>query len=93
MTYIDEARQMLQEELQDCAGALLDLYLLLVLTKGVNTSRKDVHDAWAVWRSRTDPGHRSIVPFEELTEQVQALDQPYVETIVKVSYRVRGFEA
>lgn len=88
MNYIDEAREFLAKELPDLEESLLDLYTLLVLTQGVNTTRESVHDAWAVWRSRTDPKHRSVVPFGELCPDVQALDAPYADAIVRVAERL-----
>ena len=67
---------------------LLRLYTLLVLVKGVNTSLEDVHDAWAVWRQTTNVTHRSLVPFDQLTQEVQELDRPYVEAIHRAAGRV-----
>ncbi len=66
---------------------LLDLYLLLAFTKGIDTELIDVHDAWAIWRNKTAPEHRSLVPFNQLTQEVQELDRPYCESIQKVAAR------
>lgn len=62
-------------------GDLLRLYALLALVKGGDTSLRDVHDAWAIWRNQTAPGHRSLVPFDDLDEAVQELDRPYMDAI------------
>lgn len=61
------------------------MYAVLCLVKGVETTAKDVHDAWSAWRTQTMPGHRSLVPFEDLSPAVQALDKPYVEAIHAVA--------
>ena len=48
---------------------LLGLYALLVHTTGIDTTRENVHDAWALWRRRTVPDHPDLVPFEQLAEE------------------------
>lgn len=65
----------------DLDDGLLALYALLALVKGAETTLEDVHDAWALWRNRTDPEHRSLVPFADLDEAIQELDRPYMEAI------------
>jgi len=84
MSYVDDVRDSLAARLPGLEPALLDLYTLLGLVKGVNASMEDVHDAWAVWRARSRPDHRSLVPFDQLTEEVQELDRKYAETIAEV---------
>lgn len=64
---------------------LYRIYAVLSFAKGTETTLEDVHDAWSSWRSRTFPEHRSIVPFEELTPEVQELDRKYCEAIHKCS--------
>lgn len=85
-TYVDDVLDRLGKRLPDCEIDLLRFYALLVLVKGRNTTPKDVHDAWAVWRSINLPEHRSIVPFERLTPEVQYLDDPFVDAILEVAY-------
>lgn len=75
----------MEKALPDCPEELIRLYALLALTTGVNTTWQDVHDAWAVWRDWDQPNHRSIVPFGELEYEVQELDLPYQQAIVKVA--------
>lgn len=60
---------------------LAQLYALLVMTKGVETTLEDVHEAWGLWRNTTNPAHRSLIPFSELTPEVQELDRVYVDAI------------
>lgn len=85
MNYAQRTLDALAEKLPDCEPELLRLYALLALVRGAHTSTEDVHDAWALWRTGTDPGHRSIIPFGELTPDVRELDQPYVDAIRNVA--------
>lgn len=85
MTYIDTVRYALNVELPGLDEDLLDLYSLLTLVKGERTTHEDVHDAWSLWRRRTMPNHRSLIPFDELRADVQELDGPYVDAIRKVA--------
>lgn len=64
---------------------LYDLYALLCLTKGTNTTNQDVHDAWSIWQNKINPKHHSLRPFSELTPEVQALDTPYRNAIRTVA--------
>ena len=65
---------------------LLRSYALLAIVKGIFTSSKDVHDAWSAWRVDTDPDHRSLVPFNKLTKEVQDLDNKYRDAIRDASH-------
>jgi len=81
MTYIDDAVEAINAELPGLDPELAAMYALLLLVRGESTTLADVHDAWAVWRCATDPGHRSVVPFDRLTPQVQELNRKYAEGI------------
>lgn len=90
MTYIDQASAALVAALAEHCGkdedagitmSLFDVYLLLVLTSGEDVTPKQVHDVWAIAEWYTRPDHRSIVPFDQLAPEVQALDQPFVDAI------------
>lgn len=85
MNYISKIIEALKEEIPDCDDSLLGLYSLLVLSKGIDTTLSDVHDAWAVWRNVTNPNHKSLIPFSELSQEVQDLDTKYMEAIHKIS--------
>jgi len=61
------------------------LYALLAMTTGTQTTLRDVHEAWALWRTMTNPGHKSLVPFDELSYDVRELDRPYCEAIIEVA--------
>ena len=64
---------------------LAQLYALLALTLGVDTSLCDVHEAWAVWRNASNPQHRFLIPFDELATEVQELDREYMLAIHKAA--------
>lgn len=91
MTYIDEVAAAVERRLpaERRPGAhaqdLYRLYAVLVLTLGEKVTPADVHDAWSAWMARWDPSHESIRPFDELNQQVQLEDQPYVEAIRSVA--------
>jgi len=88
MNYIDEiARAIFRrtEQTEDAPAAdemaLYRIYAVLALTTGTETTNEHVHDAWAAWRAATKPDHRSLVPFDRLTADVQELDAPYRDAI------------
>lgn len=89
-TYVQRAADALAAELPDLDPDLSRLHLLLVLTRGVDCTLEDVHDAWAVWCDATNPEHRSLIRFDELAPDVQALDEPYRDGIVRAARRVVG---
>jgi hypothetical protein len=60
---------------------LYRLYAVLARTKGVETTAEDVHDAWSAWMLTVHPDHRSIKPFDELTSDVQKMDEQFVNAI------------
>jgi hypothetical protein len=87
--YIERIGYAIGELVPGCRPDLLRFYALLVLTRGTETTGKDVHDAWAAWMSLpwNHPNHRSLVPYDNLEPDVQALDEPYVEAIREVALR------
>ena len=87
MNYIEKIKQELQKEYnfpEEYIG-LLDFYAILVLIKGKDCTNKDVHDVWSVWQNNVDKDHRSLIPFNELTQVVQDLDSKYRDVIIKIS--------
>ena len=87
-TYIDEVVEKLQQKINFKNEELLHMYALLVLVKGEDTTARDVHDCWAVnmnFRPVTDNcyghEHGSIVPFEQLSEEVRNKDNKYVDAV------------
>lgn len=88
--YVARLRDQLAALLTDCDDDLIDLYTLLALQYGPTTDLVMVHNAWAVWRNRTNPDHKSLIPFPFLSPEVQDLDQPYVDAIRQASRVVDG---
>lgn len=95
-SYFDTVTARLDELIPGNDPALIRFYALLVLTESVNTGREEVHDAWSAWKAGDGWGygpvkdadamtHPSLVPFEDLPEEVAALDDPYVEAIRTVA--------
>lgn len=87
MNYVEDIIEELHKELPTLLRSLLEMYALLVLTTGVNTTLENVHDAWALNKTGVFPEHRSIIPFVELSPEVQELDRKYKDAIVKVAER------
>jgi hypothetical protein len=91
LNYIDDIAERIYEAAGEAGWLDCDhrdlyaIYAVLALAKGEQTTAKDVHDAWAAWRNRTMPEHRSLIPFDALSPDVQAMDQPYVEAIHAVA--------
>jgi hypothetical protein len=81
LNYVEQVRAKLADLLPTCDPALLDLYTLLALEFGPHTDLVMVHNAWSVWQNRTNPGHRSLIPFPYLAPEVQELDRKYMEAI------------
>lgn len=83
--YIKNAKDTLRETFEEndlqVDESLLDLYTLLLLTKGLKTTEKDVHEVWAIYTNQVNPRHKSLIPFDDLTKPVQDLDTPYSEAI------------
>ncbi|OUS84916.1 hypothetical protein [Rhodococcus sp. NCIMB 12038] len=91
MNYIDRVAAMIEDTLDpsyrpDTHGAdLYRLYAILALGQGINTRLADVHNAWSVWMITQNPEHPAIVPFDELSEEKQSEDAPFLDAIREVS--------
>ncbi|WP_405886974.1 hypothetical protein OG739_19855 [Streptomyces longwoodensis] len=91
MNYLERVARAVKAEIPPSAlpsgnvDDLFNLYAVLVLTKGVDVTASDVHDAWSAWQIRQDPTHASIQPFGQLTAAVQRQDAVFVRAIRKVA--------
>lgn len=81
INYVEQIRSQLATLLPTCHPVLLDLYTLLGVQYGEQTDLVMVHNAWSVWCNRSDPQHRSLIPFPFLAHEVQELDRPYMDAI------------
>jgi hypothetical protein len=79
--YIQQVMSALSEFHPNLAPELLEMYALLVLVRGEGVTLKDVHDAWSVWKNQHRPDHHSLIPFEQLSPVVQAMDEKYAKSI------------
>lgn len=84
--YVDDlADDIGREAPAECPRELLRIYAVLALAKGTGVTDEDVHNAWAAWRAGTDPGHRALVPFDELPAAEQNLDRAWAKAIRTVA--------
>lgn len=94
MTYVEDVQDRLIVEFPKLGEPhrqdLLDQYTLLALVKGEKVTPADVHDAWSVRMMRIRPEHWSIIPFVELTEDIQDRDAKYARAIQKIAREMRG---
>lgn len=88
LNYVDTLAVAIGDYAPDCTQNLCWLYALLGLVKGTEVTLRDVHDAWAVWRTQTRPDHPDLVPFDMVPPKVQQLDEPYRLAIVRAVQRV-----
>jgi hypothetical protein len=73
----------------DTDTPLYRVYAVLLLAKGQAVTAEDVHNAWAAWASEHEPESRHLVPFKELSLEVQQRDRVYVDAIHRVAARIR----
>lgn len=64
---------------------LYRIYAVLCFAKGKATTAQDVHDAWSAWISTLFPDHRSLKHYDQLTPDVQCMDDLYVDAIHKAA--------
>jgi hypothetical protein len=67
------------------------IYAVLLLARGDDVSRADVHNAWAAWMSTRSEDHESIVPFSELPPETQAQDSAFMIAI-RAAARARSLK-
>lgn len=94
MTYLDALAEEIRRAVspsalpdEDTTGLVLS-YAVLLLAKGEDVTREDVHNAWVAWMSSKghgDESHESMVPFSELPPETQAEDSPFVIAIRTVA--------
>lgn len=95
MNYIDQIAQRIAEAAGDPSAMateewapLFRAYAVLCRINGSLTTSEDVHDAWSAWCAPINPTHRSLIPFDELSPEVQALDDRYRDAIHAVALEV-----
>lgn len=100
MNYLDSAANEIRAAVQasaipdDKTDDLFRLYAVLLLSKGEEVTREDVHNVWVAWMLAKGERHESLVPFADLDPAIQAEDGPFVAAIRKVARsRPSGHEA
>ena len=70
MTYLERLADEIRSEVAGDAGenndALFLIYAVLLLAKGEQVTREDVHNAWVAWMLSEGAAHESIVPYVDL---------------------------
>lgn len=89
MNYFDTISAKLREHLPDADIRYVRVYTLLVLVKGEDTTMEDVHDAWSFVTTSQRPDHKSLIPFDELTVEVQEYDRKYMDIIHTVAREIK----
>jgi len=84
MNYIQKVRNRLSLKI-DVESELLDLYTLIIFLRGTSVTLEDIHDAWSIWRTNTKPDHSAIIPFDELSLEVQELDREYAVAVKDIA--------
>lgn len=63
------------------SDALFLLYAVLLRAKGRDVTHSDVHDAWSAWMCTRDGTHESLVPYDTLSDDIQAEDRTFTAAI------------
>lgn len=98
-TYVHKVAEKIGTEFRTEYSSLSEIFIpfytqLILTTLSLNTDITDemVHDAWSVaMYNRNDADiHKSMLPFNSLTKEVQNLDNPYVEKLNEVLNYFKG---
>jgi len=88
VTYLDETADAIRASVPDGvdvppdARDLFLAYAVLLRAKGPAVTASDVHDAWVAWMLTRDGEHPALQPFEQLADDVRALDEPFRQAIL-----------
>lgn len=96
LNYMLEREYILKEELnEDLPEVLFSCYLSLAcasVSTGTPVTNEEVHDAWAIWKNTVDIKHTSIIPYPQLSIEIQELDTPYTDAINRATDRFKELE-
>jgi hypothetical protein len=93
MTYLDALadeirRAVVPDALPDeDTSSLFRIYAVLLLAKGQEVTRRDVHNAWVAWMLGKGQSHESMIPFATLPAETKDEDSPFVLAIRTVARR------
>lgn len=71
------------------AEELFRIYAVLLRAKGTDVTRSDVHDAWSAWMAKRNSEHASLVPYENLPEDVRDEDRIFA-TAIRMAFKNTG---
>lgn len=77
LNYLEEDAALIVENLPEGFEATAEAAPLFL----IYTTLEDVHDAWAAWRTTTNPQHADLVPFGQLDAETRSLDRPFLYAI------------
>jgi hypothetical protein len=93
MTYLDALADEIRRDVpqdalpEEDTSSLFRIYAVLLLAKGEEVTREDVHNAWVAWMLDRGQAHESMVPFTELSAETQAEDSPFMVAVRTVARR------
>ena len=94
--YMLKREAILKEELnEELPEVLFSCYLSLACTSastGTPITNEEIHDAWAIWNNTVDNTHTSIIPYIQLSIEIQELDTPYTDAINQAADRFKELE-
>jgi hypothetical protein len=91
VTYLNDIAMRIKSEVpsndlpEEDTEELFVSYAVLLLAKGEDVTREDVHNAWVAWMEANGKEHESMIPFAELPPDTQAEDSPFVLAIRSVA--------
>lgn len=91
MSYISELADLIRSEVpahllpDEDSDVLFLLYAVLLLAKGTDVTQEDVHNAWSAWMTYLGKGHKSLVPYRDLSVETQEEDKPFLDAIRRVA--------
>ena len=98
-TYVYKVAEKIASEFRTEYSSLSDMFIpfythlvLTALSLNIDITAEMVHDAWSVAMYNRDNTsiHKSMIPFDSLSKEVQDLDNPYVEKLNEVLNYFRG---
>ena len=80
-----------QSSANDRLDDLFNSYAVLALAKGGQVTNRDVHNAWSAWATKYEPDNISLVPFGELSREIQEVDTLFAKAIRDVAMVINEY--
>ena len=94
--YMLKREEILKQELsEELPEVLFFNYLSLACASastGTPITNEEIHDAWSIWKNTVDNTHASIIPYNQLSIEIQELDAPYTDAINRAADRIKGLK-